>query len=141
MKNENIRTFIAGGVVCLASWLALAVGAGDVGLQRSISRGATSLFETPTAVIFVALVAAVGAGALAGMLRTSPTRLLVAVLIGDLVAGLVLAPLAVGELEPIHAPLVFAAVSVLGVQPAAAFLGAWLVIEGSRRLNGPELGE
>jgi lysylphosphatidylglycerol synthetase-like protein (DUF2156 family) len=134
MKGEIIRASIAGGVVCLASWLALAGAAGSVGLQRSISKGAASFFEIPIAVIVVSLVAAAGAYAVTRMLRTSPTHLLAAFLVGHLVAGLVLAPLAVGELELIHAPLVFAAVSVLGIQPAAALLGAWLA-SGRRRVK------
>jgi hypothetical protein len=57
-------------------------------------------------------------------LRLAPIPLLIGVLLGDAIAGLMLAPTAIGELEPIHAQIVFAAVSVLGVQPAAAFIGA-----------------
>jgi hypothetical protein len=113
---------VAGSLVALASWVALAVGAGNVGLQRSISIGAWTLFtEHPIAVglslgasaltcLVVAFGLRLGTGDAAPMLAT------LAVL--DMVAGLVLAPLAIGELEPIHAPLVFASVSLLGLQIA-----------------------
>ena len=126
MNRNIVRWAAVSAGVCLASWLALAATAGNVGLQRSISKGALSLFEQPQVVLVVGFVA-LGLGYAAGRLvRIKPTTLLVGVLAGDLLAGLVLAPLAVGELEPIHAPLVFAAVSLLGLQPAAAFVGAWL---------------
>ena len=45
-------------------------------------------------------------------------------LAGDLIGAVVLAPIAIGELEVIHAPLVFVAITALGLQPLAAFLGA-----------------
>lgn len=136
MKTQVIRATVAGGVVCLASWLALAASAGNVGLQRAISSGAQSLLESPAAVIVVAVIAAGAAFWVTWTLRTSAALVLVGVLVGDLLTGLVLGPLAIGELEPIHAPLVFAAVSVLGVQPGAAFLGAWAAASARRRQNG-----
>ena len=114
------------GIVCLATWFALQLGAGNVGLQRSISKGAISLIEQPAALILVAVAALVTAYAVTRIFRLRPIPLLIGVLLGDAFAGIVLAPIAVGELEPIHAPLVFAAVSVLGLQPAAALLGSWL---------------
>lgn len=117
---------LAGGAaVCLATWSVLAATAGNVGLQRSIARGGITLLELPSVVLLVALVAVAVAFVAAKRLDLTAPQLVAAVLIGDLFAGLILAPLAVGELEPIHAPLVFAAVSVMGLQPAAAFVGAW----------------
>ena len=127
-----MRLAFGSGIVCVASWLALAFGAGNVGLQRSISKGAISLIEQPVALILVAVAALVTAYAVTRVFRLRPIPLLVGVLLGDAFAGIVLAPLAVGELEPIHAPLVFAAVSVLGMQPAAAFLGSWLAARAHR---------
>lgn len=132
-----MRLAIGSGIVCVASWLALALGAGDVGLQRSISKGAISLIDQPVALIMVAVAALVTAYAVTRIFRLRSIPLLVGVLLGDAFAGIVLAPIAVGELEPIHAPLVFAAVSVLGLQPAAAFLGSWLA---ARRASS-SLGE
>jgi hypothetical protein len=124
MKQELGRLVVGSALVCVASWLAL-LAAGAVGLQRSISKGAGTLFEQPVAVVLVAA-AAFGLAYLGTRsLRVRALPLLVGVLLGDVFAGLVLAPVAVGELEPSHAPLVFAAVSVLGIQPAAAVLGAW----------------
>lgn len=120
-----MRLVIGSGLVCVASWLALAAGAGDVGLQRSISKDATALADYPLALVLVAVAAFGTAFVMTRAWRLRPTRLLVGVLIGDALAGLVLAPVAIGELEPIHAPLVFAAVTVLGLQPAGVLLGAW----------------
>lgn len=116
------RTLVAGSLIAIASWLALAVGAGNVGLQRSISIGAWTLFtEQPMAVGM-----SLGASALACLVLGFGLRLgtgdaapmLATLAVLDVVAGLVLAPLAIGELEPIHAPLVFASVSLLGLQIA-----------------------
>jgi hypothetical protein len=45
----------------------------------------------------------------------------------------VLGPLLVGELEVIHAPVVFVTITALGLQPLAAFLGTWL---GGRATGG-----
>ena len=124
--NINVARLAAGsGAVCLFTWIALAATAGNVGLQRSISKGALTLFEQPQVVVVVGLLSFGLAYAGVKLLHLSAVQLLVGVLVGDLFAGLVLAPLAVGELEPIHAPLVIAAVSLVGVQPAAAFAGAW----------------
>src|SRR5688572_21374988 len=123
MRESVLRLVAGSAAVCLGTWLAL-LTAGNTGLQRSISTGALTLFEQP---MVVALVAATGfaiAYACAKRLRLAAVPLVVGVLLGDALAGLVLAPIAVGELEPIHAPLVLAAVSVLGIQPAAALAGA-----------------
>ena len=125
MKLDLSRTVAGGTAVCLATWSALAAAAGNVGLQRSISKGGITLFELPSVLVLVALVAIAVAFVAAKRLDLTAPQLVVAILVGDLVAGLVLAPLAVGELEPNHAPLVSAAVSVMGLQPAAAFVGAW----------------
>jgi hypothetical protein len=54
------------------------------------------------------------------------------VLVGDLIGAGFLAPLAVGELEVIHAPVVFAAISALGLQPLAAAAGSWVAARGVR---------
>jgi hypothetical protein len=134
MKQDLVRLIVGTASVCLASWLAL-LAAGGVGLQRSISKGAGTLFEQPVAVVLVAAAAFGVAYLSARGLNLRALPLFVGVLLGDVLAGLVLAPLAVGELEPIHAPLVFAAVTVLGIQPAAALLGAWAANIGSRDIH------
>lgn len=131
------RLVLGSAIVCITTWLALPVGTGPVGLQRSISKGAISLLEHPWALILVATVAVGTAYAVTRAFRLDPVQLLIGILVGDAFAGLVLAPLAVGELEPIHAPLVFAAVSVLGLQPGAALFGAWVA---SRRRAVPSGG-
>src|SRR5919107_4368372 len=103
-KDRVLGTAAATFTVCLTTWLTLAITAGDLGLQRSISKGAVSLFEIPIVIIGVASVAFV-VGCLTSMrLGIGSLQLLFGVLIGDLFAGVVLAPIAIGELEPIHAP-------------------------------------
>jgi hypothetical protein len=134
MKQPGLRLAVGSTAVCLGTWLAL-LAAGNTGLQRSISRGALTLFEQPLAVALVAATGFVIAYACAKRLRLAALPLVVGVLLGDAFAGLILAPIAVGELEPIHAPLVFAAVSVLGVQPAAALAGAAIARRRSRDIG------
>lgn len=129
-----MRLAIGSGIVCVASWLALMGGAGNVGLQRSISKGAASLVDYPYALVLVALTALVAAFVVTRLWRLRPREVVIGVLVGDAIAGVGLAPLLIGELEPIHAPLVFAAVTVLGLQPAGALIGAWLA---TRSLAGP----
>ena len=123
MRQSVLRLAVGSAAVCLGTWLAL-LAAGNVGLQWSISRGASTLFEQPRVVALVAATGFLIAYVCAKQLHLAALPLLIGVVLGDAFAGLVLAPIAVGELEPIHAPLVFAAVSVLGVQPAAALAGA-----------------
>lgn len=129
-----MRLAFGSGIVCVASWLALAAGAGNVGLQRSISKGAASLVDYPNALILVAAVAFAAAFVVTRAWRLRTRDVVIGVLIGDGVAGVGLAPALIGELELIDAPLVFVAVSVLGLQPAAALIGAWLA---TRSLAGP----
>ncbi|MEW5990737.1 MAG: hypothetical protein AB1736_05240 [Chloroflexota bacterium] len=125
MRLDFARAAVASAVVCLVTWLALAIIAGNVGLQRSISMGAITLFERPVVVVVVASLALVLGYVSSKRLDVSAARLLVGVLVGNGVAGLVIGPLVIGELEASHAPMVIAAVSLQGVQPAAAFAGAW----------------
>lgn len=121
-----MQLVLGSGIVCVSSWLALAIGAGWVGLSRSVSIGATTLVEHPTALALVVIVATATGFSVTRAFTLRPFQLLVGVLVGDAFAGLVLAPIAIGELEPIHAPIVFLAVSVLGLQPVAAVIGSWV---------------
>ncbi len=121
-----IATLASAAAVCVASWLGLFLGAGNVGLQRSVSIGPLTLFEHPLAIGLatgMAFVIALGA-ALRGSGQLRPLSLVAAVLLGDAIGALILAPLAVGELTPLHAPVVFGALAVVGLQPLAAFAGA-----------------
>jgi hypothetical protein len=118
-----MRTAVAAIAICLASWLALAIGAGNVGLQRSVAVSPLTLLEVPLA-LALATASAVLIGALAGRNGVSPLPLLGAVLVGDLIGAAVIAPLAVGELELVHAPVVFVAITALGLQPIATVLGS-----------------
>jgi hypothetical protein len=120
-----MRTGAAAIAICLASWLGLATGAGNIGLQRSVAVSPMTFLEVPLA-LALAAGAALLIGALAGRNGVAPLPLLGAVLVGDLIGAAVLAPLAVGELEIMHAPTVFAAITALGMQPIGAVLGSWL---------------
>ena len=118
-----MRTAIAATAVCLLSWLGLLIGAGNVGLQRAVAIGPTTLLEVPLA-LALAAGSAVLVGALAGRSGVSALPLLGAVLVGDLIGAALLAPILVGELELVHSPVVFVAISALGLQPLGALFGA-----------------
>ena len=128
-----MRAAATGVLVCLASWLGLWAGAGYVGLSRSVAVSPLTLLEVPMALVLASALAFVAAVGLARLARgTRPLHLVVWVLVGDLFGAGVLAPLAVGELEMAHAPIVFAAISALGMQPLAAGVGAWATGWGVR---------
>ncbi len=123
-----MRTAIVATGVCLVSWGGLFLGAGNVGLQRSVAVGPATLVEVPLALILASALAFLAACTLLVLARTPqivPWHLVVAVIVGDMVGALLLAPLAVGELTPLDAPTVFLALAALGAQPMAAFLGAY----------------
>lgn len=129
-----MRTAATAALVCIASWIGLLLGAGNVGLQRSVAIGPLTLLEAPLALAFSAGLA-LGAAWLGGSGASSPLRILIAVLAGDLIGAVVLAPFLIGELEIIHAPTVFVAISALGLQPFAACIGSWLsTVTGGRRI-------
>ncbi len=122
-----VRTLVSAAAVCIASWLGLLVGAGNVGLQRSVSIGPLTLFEHPLAIVLASGMAFVMAFAATALRRSShprPRGLVAAVLAGDTLGAVVIAPLAVGELTPINAPAIFVALAVLGLQPLATLAGA-----------------
>ncbi len=122
-----MRTAIVATGVCLVSWGGLFLGAGNVGLQRSVAVGPGTLVEVPLGLILASALAFLAAFTLLVLARTPqivPWHLVVAVIVGDMVGALILAPLAVGELTPLNAPIVFLALAALGAQPIAAFLGA-----------------
>lgn len=132
-----IRTLVSAGAVCVASWLGLLVGAGNVGLQRSVSIGPLTLFEHPLAIVLAtgtAFAVALAATTLGGANRPRPLKLVGGVLAGDAIGALLLAPLAVGELTPLNAPVLFVALAVLGLQPLATLAGAAVP-----RVLGPRL--
>ncbi len=120
-----MRTTATAALVCISSWIGLLLGAGNVGLQRSVGIGPLTLLEVPLALTFSAGLA-LSAAWLGGGRASSPLRVLIAVLAGDFIGAVLLAPLVVGELEIVHAPTVFVAVSALGLQPLAACIGSWL---------------
>ncbi len=122
-----MRTASVATGVCLVSWGGLFLGAGNVGLQRSVAVGPGTLVEVPLGLILASALAFLAAFTLLVLARTPqivPWHLVVAVIVGDMVGALILAPLAVGELTPLNAPIVFLALAALGAQPMAAFLGA-----------------
>ena len=122
-----IRTLLSAAAVCITSWIGLLVGAGNVGLQRSVATGPLSLFEYPLAILLAAGAAfliSVAATRVRASSRPTPLTLAAAVLAGDALGALVVAPLAVGELTPLNAPVVFVALAVVGLQPLAVLAGA-----------------
>lgn len=130
-----MRTAATAALVCIASWIGLALGADNVGLQRSVGIGPLTLLEAPLALTFSAGLA-LGAAWLSGGGASSPLRILIAVLAGDFIGAVLVAPLLVGELEIIHAATVFVAISALGLQPLAACIGSWLpTVTGQRRIR------
>ena len=130
-----MRIAAVASLACVASWFGLLIGAGNVGLQRSVAVSPLTLLEIPQALALAAALA-FGTAWVAGRIdpgsAPAPARLVAAVLVGDANGAAVLAPTVVGELELIHAPVVFASITALGLQPAATFLGAWR----SRRRDG-----
>jgi hypothetical protein len=121
------RIPLVAGAAAIGSWIALGLGAGNVGLQRSISSGAWTLFTERPLTVGLSLATAtsisLGLGWLMRLAGRDALGLAAGIALMDAIAGLVLAPLAIGELGPIHAPLVFLSVSLAGLQvvvPAAA---------------------
>ena len=119
-------------LVCVATWLGLAVGAGYVGLSRSVSVGAATLVEHPAALVAVAVIGVTSSFAVTRAFRLRPLLLLLGVLIGDAFAADVLAPIAIGELEVSTGVPVFLAITVAGLQPAAVVLGSWFAARRAR---------
>lgn len=120
-----MRELVAAGAVAAASWLGLAVGLGNVGLQRSITAGPLSILESPVAVLLVAVVAFGLTAVITRRVRSiRPGALVAAILAWDAVGAAAIAPLAVGELSPSDAPVIFAVLAALGVLPVAGLLGA-----------------
>jgi hypothetical protein len=131
--EDYMRAAAIGAVVCLASWLGLWAGAGYIGLSRSVAVNPLTLLEVPMALVLASALAFVAALGLSHLARgTRPLHLVAWVLVGDLIGAAVLAPLAIGELKVVHAPVVFAAISALGMQPLAAGVGAWAAAWGVR---------
>lgn len=124
--GASMRTAAAGALICVVSWFALAIGAGNVGLQQAVANGPGTLVDRPLAVLLVAASSFASAFALGARLSASSSRLLGAVLAWDLFGAIVLAPLAIGELTPADAPIIFIALTVAGVQPAGVLIGSWL---------------
>ena len=133
--GSSIKLAIASGLVCVMSWVALALAAGNEGLQRSVSSaGPLTLLERPIAILVPAAVALAAAALLARSIApVRPTQMLKWVLVGDAVGSIVIAPVLIGELNPLNAPITFVVLAVLGTQPLAAFAGAWAGARGSRR--------
>lgn len=125
-----MRLVIGSGIVCVATWLALAFGAGYVGLSRSVSN-VGSLVEYPAALVAVAVVGVLTGFAVTRTFRLRPLLLLLGVLIGDAFGADVLASIVIGELEVATGVPVFLAMTIAGLQPAAVLLGAWLAARGA----------
>jgi len=137
-----LKALAFGALVCLASWAALAIGAGNVGLQHSVSRDPVFFATTYPVTIALSLAAAFAAAFIFARIQRTPRAFALlgalAVLLGDVVAGFMVAPVMVGELEFEHGFIVLLAISLYGLQLAAAWLGAFL---GSREGGQVPAGE
>lgn len=115
------RSIVAAGLACIASWLGLLIGAGNVGLQRSVAVGPHTLLEVPLAIVLAITLGTIAVTAVGVAVGSTDGLLVLAfVVIGDLVGAAILVPMAVGELEIVHAPAVFAVLTTFGLQPLAA---------------------
>ena len=137
-----MRIAVVAALACVASWTGLAIGAGNDGLQRSVAISPMTLLEVPYG-LGLATVMALAATWLPSRLgrssAVSPLGVLAGVILGDVIGAVVLAPILIGELEVIHAPVVFAAITALGLQPLAAWLGAVLAAQrDTRRRIAPD---
>ena len=116
------RMALTATLVCLASWAGLAIGAGNVGLQQAVSDGPLTLLEHPLAVILSAVLAFIVTVALttgASLAARDGPPLVGAVLVGDAIGAVVIAPILIGELQVRDAPTVFVVLATLGLQPVA----------------------
>jgi hypothetical protein len=128
-----VRSLLVGAVATIASWLALLVGAGNVGLSRSVALGPATLLERPLA-IGASLGAALLVAHLAARLsapRPAWAGAVVGAVATTLAGSAVLAPLAIGELEIGHAPGVFIVLSLFGTVFVA--IGAGVALAPDRR--------
>ncbi len=134
-----VRTLLFAVVVCLASWMALVVGAGNVGLQQSLRLDPVGFAtDHPVAIVLCLAAAFTTAALFARVGRTSKAFALqgaIAVLLGDAVASFIAAPVLVGELEPQHGVIVLLALSLFGTQVLAAWLGARVGMASASRLE------
>ncbi len=128
-----VKALAFGALVCIASWAGLRLGAGNIGLQHSVSRDPVFFATTYPLAIALSLAAAFAAAFIFARIQRTPRAFALlgalAVLLGDVVAGFLVAPVMVGELEIEHGFIVLSAISLYGLQLAAAWLGAFL---GSR---------
>jgi len=123
-----IRALAFGAIVCIASWAGFAIGARDVGLQQSISRDPVFFATTYPLAIVLSLLAAFATALIFVRVQRAPRSFALigalAVLSGDVVASFLVAPVLIGELEVQHGLIVLRAISQLGLQVVAAWLGA-----------------
>jgi hypothetical protein len=135
-----VRSVLVGAVATIAAWVALLVTAGHVGLSRSVAIGPATLLERPAAVGATLGVAVVVAH-LAGRAVASRPSWLAAVagsVSTTIVGSAVLAPLAVGELEIGHAPIVFVVLSLVGAVFVAIGAAVALVRDPTAPLSRDE---
>ncbi len=125
-----MKALVFGAIVCVASWSGLLVGAGDIGLQQSVSRDPVYFATTYPLAIVLSLAAAFAAAFIFARVQRAPRAFALmgalAVLLGDVVASFLVAPVMIGELEMEHGVIVLLAISLYGSQIAAAWFGAFV---------------
>lgn len=130
-----VKAIVFGAIVCIASWAGLAIGAGNVGLQQSVSRDPVFFATTYPLAIALSLAAAFTVAFVFARTQRTPRAFALigalAVLLGDVLASFLVAPALVGELELEHGFIVLLAISLYGSQIIAAWLGAMSGAEGT----------
>jgi hypothetical protein len=129
-----VNALAFGVVVCVVSWLGLAGGAGNVGLQQSLRLDPVTFATAYPLAMGLSIGAALLAAYLFARAKGTPPAFAIvgalAVLLGDAAGSLLAAPLLIGELELQHGAAVLLVTSLFGAQVIAAWAGAML---GARR--------
>lgn len=132
-----VKALTFGAVVCLSSWVGLLVGAGNVGLQQSLSLDPVGFTASYPLAVALCVAAAFATAFLFARLTQTPRSFALvgalAVLLGDAVASFTAAPAMVGELEVRHGFIVLIAISLYGMQVVAAWAGATMGAREQRR--------
>ena len=132
-----MRAALAGIVPTIAAWMTLQFTLGNVGLQRSVAIGPATLLENPVAIGSTLVVAGVAAHLVArtGSGTVSWAGPVAASILTTVVGSAVLAPLAVGELQIGHAPVVSLVISLFGMVFVAIGVGTASVRRAAGRVT------
>lgn len=119
-------------LACVVSWLLLAMVAGNVGLQRTVSTGPETLLASPLSLL-VPLAGAFGTSYAWSRRfgKGSALPFTVALIGWNLLGALILAPAAVGEVTVQRWREVLITITLFGTQILAAGLGWWIALRSA----------